>query len=115
MRAVAKVCAEPGCPAVILHGTRCHAHRRPKARNGTSWNGQRDRVAQARFRRAVLALYDGRCAAIVDGIRCDVSDPAALEAHHLQPGNDDPATGVLLCKAPPLGRGHHKEVDPHAR
>jgi hypothetical protein len=32
-----------------------------------------------------------------------------LQAHHTRPGNNDPTTGVMLC------REHHRMVDKHAR
>ena len=43
-----------------------------------------DRVrgkARVQQRRKILALYDNRCAAIVDGERCEVRAP--LEVHHI--------------------------------
>lgn len=65
------------------------------------------RGAQARFRRQVLAAAGGRCQYIEHGERCTTS--VGLQAHHLEAGNDDPVTGVALC------RRHHRAVDPHAR
>jgi hypothetical protein len=67
------------------------------------WSPNRDRAAQARFRRYVLAnagyccQYQG-CAVIT-----------GLQAHHTQAGNDDPQTGLALCRA------HHRLVDLYAR
>jgi hypothetical protein len=80
-------------------------HYPPRApRNAAGhWSPNRDRAAQARFRRYVLAnagyccQYQG-CAVIT-----------GLQAHHTQQGNDDPQTGVALCRA------HHRLVDPYAR
>lgn len=102
------VCAQPGCPQFAVARGRCTEHQLDGGGN-TSWGNRRDRAAQARFRREVGNLFAWQCAAIVDGARCDVREPAQLQAHHTQPGNDDPETGVLLCKE------HHRAVDPHAR
>lgn len=82
----------------------CPLHRRPV---NAHWSKDRDRAAQARFRRALIRLYGMRCAALVDGVRCPVT--TGLQAHHTQPDNDDPRTGVLLCGP------HHAAVDSKAR
>lgn len=73
----------------------------------TGWNGKRDRATQARFRRQVLAAAGDRCQYVQDGVRCAATHE--LQAHHTEPGNDDPVTGVALCRL------HHRAVDCHAR
>jgi hypothetical protein len=67
------------------------------------WSANRNRAAQARFRRHVLANA-GHCCQYQG---CAVT--TELQAHHTQPGNHDPETGLALCRA------HHKLIDPHAR
>jgi 5-methylcytosine-specific restriction enzyme A len=61
----------------------------------------------------VLVAAEYRCQAIENGTRCDVTDPALLEAHHLKPvrdgGTNDPSNGVALC------RRHHRAVELTAR
>lgn len=64
--------------------------------------------SSAAFREVVLARAGGRCEAIVDGRRCQVTE--GLEAHHEVPlamgGSDDPrSNGRALC------RSHHRRVD----
>lgn len=76
-------------------------------RQGGHWSTGRNRLAQARFRQAVLANAGHQCQWIGDTDRCPITSP--LQAHHTQAGNDDPATGLALCTA------HHKALDPHAR
>ena len=66
----------------------------------------RDRSAQRRFRAAVLKKAGNQCQYVDRGRRCSVVRP--LQAHHLEPGNNDPNTGVALCAH------HHREVDPHS-
>lgn len=84
-------------------GSRCPAHS-----SGTSWNGSRDRQAQAHFRDRVLDIANHQCQwRLKDGEPCGIVRP--LEAHHTEPGNDDPATGLALC------RFHHRLVDSKAR
>lgn len=78
----------------------------PRAKNA-HWSKGRDRQAQRRFREVLMARADGRCEFTEDGARC--IETRGLQAHHTEPGNDDPATGLLLC------RTHHRAVDPHAR
>jgi predicted restriction endonuclease len=80
---------------------------RRRALGTTGWGDGRDRSAQAKFRREVIALYGMRCGAIHNGVRCTATTD--LQAHHTQPGNNDPTTGVMLC------REHHRIVDKHAR
>lgn len=81
----------------------------PNPANPTSWNGQRDRGAQARFRKHVLRNAGYRCQYVsqVNGTRCPAVDE--LQAHHLETGNDDPLYGMALC------RNHHRAVDRSAR
>jgi hypothetical protein len=80
------------------------------------WTARRDRATQARFRTAVLARAGGRCQYVepldhgldpVFHLRCSATTD--LQAHHSVPGDDDPATGIALC------RTHHRAVDPYAR
>lgn len=72
------------------------------------WSTTRDRATQAGFRAALTKRAHDRCEWVTtDGIRCPTT--TRLQAHHTQPGNDDPTTGLLLCTA------HHKLVDPYAR
>lgn len=82
-------------------------HFPPRVVGDTGWNGRRNRAMQARFRKQVFANAGGRCQFVQDRVRCSATHE--LQAHHTQPGNDDPATGVLLC------RHHHRAVDPYAR
>ena len=83
-----------------------HQRARDSARG--SWSPNRNRSAQARFRRQVLQAAGFRCQRILDnGYRCPVTEP--LFAHHNVKGSYDPADGVALC------RTHHREVDRHAR
>lgn len=99
-----RACA--GCGA-IAQGRLCENCAGPLPASPTSWNGRRDRGTQAVFRRHVLAAAGGRCQGIeLDGTRCVETEG---QAHHLEPGNDDPATGAFLC------RRHHRLVDEHAR
>lgn len=81
----------------------CSKH--PKG--NTSYNGMRDRRTQAIFSAAVRARAGNRCEHRKDGVRC--AAVRELEAHHIEPGNEDPAMGVLLCGT------HHGAVDPYAR
>lgn len=55
---------------------------------------------------------------LIAGNRCEYVDPRTgtrcvettnLQAHHTETGNDDPHTGLVLC------RPHHRLLDPHAR
>jgi hypothetical protein len=75
-----------------------------KPRNAAGhWSAARNRAAQARFRTAVLAAAGGCC----QYAGCPVT--TELQAHHTQAGNDDPTTGLALCRV------HHRMADPHAR
>lgn len=78
-------------------------HRHPKGH----WSKGRDRGNQRKFRDAVLKQAGHRCQFVQGGVRCAVLRP--LFAHHTEPGNDDPATGVALC------REHHRQLDRNAR
>lgn len=99
-----------GCGRRIARGPRCG---REQCKLPSKW-GNRDRTAQARFRRQVLAKDGCRCTYILpNGTRCPVTDPKLLEVHHLDPGNDNPALGKTLCSSKAFG--HHRAVDPHAR
>lgn len=103
----AKAC--PRCGAIVRDQgeTYCPQHKRdPQAH----WSKGRDRGAQKRFRAAVVELFGGQCGAMDGSTRCPVTlADESMQAHHKQPGNDDPRTGVLLCRL------HHKQVDSHAR
>ena len=96
-------CADCGAISAAKRCPRCAGD---APANPTSWNGRRDRGAQARFRQQVRAAAGHQCQAIEDGARCRETEG---QAHHTEAGNDDPATGVFLC------RRHHRLVDPHAR
>jgi hypothetical protein len=69
--------------------------------NPTSWNGQRNRTEQARFRKRVLAAAGNQCQWVDHNGRCPITSP--LQAHH------DGHQGVALC------RTHHKAIDAYAR
>ncbi len=100
---LASICINCG---TITTTTRCPACR---TTGDTSWNATRNRVAQHRFRIAVLQRAGHQCQAVdrATGQRC--YQTAQLQAHHLKPGDHDPATGLALCRA------HHRATDPHAR
>lgn len=76
-------------------------------RTGT-W-GARDTAAHNVFAKAVKQRAGGRCE------RCGAigvpftHNSTGLVAHHTQPGNNDPSTGLGLCPR------CHRELDPHAR
>ena len=61
----------------------------------------------------MLERAGSQCQAIIDGEQCEVTNPALLEAHHLDAlrdhGRNDPDRGVCLC------RHHHAVVEAHAR
>lgn len=73
------------------------------------WADNRDRSAQAKFRREVIKLVGVmQCQALLpNGARCPAT--RELQAHHTRPGDNDPATGLLLC------RPHHRALDKWAR
>lgn len=84
--------------------SRCRRHR------GDTGRGRaRSRSAQAKFRRVVLARAGVRCQGVDAGERCAVIGPHNLHAHHTEPGNNDPATGLALCER------HDLMIDPRAR
>ena len=88
---------------------RYYPERKPRQR---SWPA-RNRSEQARFRRAVLARAGDRCEyrenVLDPESRCTVTGAPDLVAHHCEPGNADPATGMALC------RPHHRALDSYAR
>jgi predicted restriction endonuclease len=84
-----------------------HYPPRTTSTGNTSWGNKRDRATQARFRRIVLANASNQCQATQHDTRCPITQP--LQAHHTEPGNNDPATGIALCLM------HHKTIDPKAR
>jgi hypothetical protein len=82
--------------------SRCHRCERLKPSRGTG-------AARERFRREVMARAGGRCECVEHGVRCPVTDPAQLEAHHVRAvidggGNDAARNGVLVC------REHHAKL-----
>lgn len=95
-----------GCGRLIVGGGYCLS-----CKQGTGWGKGHERGTQARFRAAVLANAGHRCQHVESRgeelWRCPVT--TGLQAHHTEPGNDDPSTGLALC------RDHHRKVDPHAR
>jgi hypothetical protein len=72
-----------------------------------AWSPNRNRTTQARFRAILIKRAGNRCEWVDSDGRCVTTRP--LQAHHTQPGNDDPSTGLLLCTT------HHKALDSHAR
>jgi len=68
----------------------------------TGWSPGRDRAAQARFRKALIARAGGQC----EYPGC--TRTTGLQAHHDRPGYT-PDCGRLLCHE------HHRLEDPHAR
>lgn len=103
-------CLVCGRPSRQKH---CPKHRRT---GNTSWSGTRDRVAQARFRAAVLERDGNRCTYIEAGVRC--AETRDLRACHIKPlrefgVNDprayDPSNGATLCAR------HDKATDSYAR
>jgi hypothetical protein len=86
------VCSVPGCPQLAP----CPTH----ARDTTGGYSERDKRAQAFFRKAVMARSRGVCE------RCQRA-PATV-AHHVRPGYDAEC-GLALC------RPCHRAVDNKAR
>jgi hypothetical protein len=87
-------------------------HRKLHRTNDNRGWSARNRSAQRRFRRSVLARDGHQCTFILgNGLRCPVTAP--LVADHRLPlhrgGSFDPAGGVTLCEQ------HHREVDRYAR
>jgi predicted restriction endonuclease len=85
---------------------RFYPPRAPRNPSG-HWSSNRSRIAQAHFRAALVKRAGNRCEWVDSNGRCVKA--LGLQAHHTQPGNDDPTTGLLLCTI------HHKALDPHAR
>lgn len=78
---------------------------RPKVAGTTGWSG-RSANAHGRFAYHVRK----RVKATLGYLACEnCGRVGKLDAHHTVPGNDDPATGVLLCVR------CHMAVDSHAR
>lgn len=88
-------------------------HYPPRAERSAAghWSPGRDRATQHRFREAVLRLAGQRCQYVYleGGYEYRCTETSGLQAHHRDPGNNDPNTGLALC------RPHHKALDPHAR
>jgi hypothetical protein len=61
----------------------------------------------------VLHKDGHQCTWVERGARCPVTSDGQLDAHHTEPGNDDPLTGRTLCNSKAFG--HHGMVDGHAR
>lgn len=97
-----RVCPEPGCPNLLP----CSVH--APAKRG-SWSPTRNRGAQARFRRQVLARDEYTCQ------RCYWRDETGgtLVACHIRPfaegGGYELENGITRCK--PCDRA----TDPYAR
>ena len=101
-----------GCGRLVS-GTYC-AECNP--RKGGAWSRGRDRTAQARFRRGLVARAGGQCENVrpVHGVgmwRCQQRHD--LRACHIKPlregGSYEMGNGVLLCKT------HDKATDRYAR
>jgi hypothetical protein len=91
----------------VENASGCALHaKRPRNTPGRTGAGQ------AAFRDAVLAAAEYYCHAVENGIRCDVTNPALLEAHNLNRlrdgGGNDQSNGVCVC------RHHHRLVEPLA-
>jgi 5-methylcytosine-specific restriction endonuclease McrA len=93
-------CPVGGCGR-ITNQPRCPQH----TGNHTGWTPQRDRTAQARFRRALLTRAGHQCEAC--GNTTDLRACHTIPLH--RGGTYDPANGQLLC------RTCDKATDPHAR
>jgi predicted restriction endonuclease len=110
---VKRSCVTCGQPTST--GRHCPRHQPPLIPDATSWNQQRSKRNQYAFRLAVLYRdqYRCRCRGQRDGCDRPHADPCGavrdLHAHHTQPGNDDPSTGLTLCRA------CHRAVDSKAR
>ena len=83
------------CGVLVENASRCALHaKRPRNTPG--------RAGQAAFRDEVVAAAEYRCQAVENGTRCDVTDSALLEAHHLKRlrdrGTNDTSNGVCLCR-----------------
>lgn len=92
MPRAAKVCGQPGCPAILTDGdSRCPTHKRP------AWEGRSGvnaTPAHKRWRKQVMVINDGRC------VRCGKQ---ATDADHTVPQSVapelafDPDNGQPLC------------------
>jgi hypothetical protein len=94
---------------------RCPQHRR---QGDTSWSGNRDRQAQARFRAAVLARDEYRCTFQYDGAERCAETKDLRAAHWPRPLSDfvdgdpeayNPQQGRTLCPT------HDRLLDAKAR
>jgi hypothetical protein len=95
------------CGALTTDGSYCREHV-PAGTRQTPGRGSGGQAAA--FRAAVLTHAGGRCEAIVNGKRCEVTDKRKLQAHHVhglrEGGSNDPwLNGVLLCTE------HHRQVE----
>lgn len=93
---------------------KCPKHRGDSKKG--PWSKNRDRAAQARFRREVLARDGHRCTFTIQGQRCTATKD--LRACHIRPLRDlkagDPlayhvSNGRTLCAT------HDRLTDPYAR
>jgi len=88
------------CGAYCARGDSYCGQHRPIRRSAKLRGGG---ATISRFRRETLLLAGGRCEAVIDGVRCETTDPAQLEAHHLRAvtaGGSNVASenGVCLCR-----------------
>jgi predicted restriction endonuclease len=88
-----------------IHGEALSAARTTQPRRPLVIQPQPHRAGT--FRAALVKRAGNRCEWVDSNGRCVKA--LGLQAHHTQPGNDDPTTGLLLCTI------HHKALDPHAR
>lgn len=102
MTPLARPCPHVDCPNLKP----CPTH--PDRPRNAHWSKDRDRAAQARFRKAVLARDGNQCT------RCGHYDPTgkSLIAHHDTPGYD-PSCGRTLCNR--NANDCHGAIDAHAR
>jgi hypothetical protein len=96
------------CGVLVESASGCALHaKRPRSTPGRTGAGQ------AAFRDAVLAAAEYRCQATENGVRCGLTDPPLLDAHHLKRlcggGTNGPSNGVCVC------RHHHRAVELTAR
>jgi hypothetical protein len=86
-----KRCLKAGCARFVEPGPSwCGEHWPARANNQWGHN-------QA-FRAAVLAKDGYRCTHQGPHGRCTEERIEKLQAHHTQPGNEDPSTGLTLCR-----------------
>lgn len=97
------------CGILVATASYC-AQCRPAAQPTRQTAGRRNPSV---FRQAVLRAAGYRCEALLNGVRCDVTDPALLEAHHVvgvvEGGTDRAENGRALCRV------HHRQADTDAR